>query len=627
MARTATPLVKHHGNRSLRRGAVAWLGLALGVAAGCGTGPLQMRQGSVEACESAVRKGDGALLGWVSIAAMDRWVGAIDRLGTRSQLLAPGSSVRDRIRGGLNESAQKAGAIDADWLVWTRPIHVLVQYVAGEDPRGGATVLLPIRDRALFELKNAKLMRPPAAGAELAIQPIDVPVPGQVAFPHPTTALGDVTAPQLGRAASLARCAQTLQPASLVQAGVSISAVARHYRAQLDRELAALKPTGGQPGMAASEFGLLSASLGPWLQWLDMLLAGSKTLEVGLSDDRDDLVVDARVTLAANSELAGIVERIRAAGPSPLLRRLPESTWLLSASTSDPTSSERQIDAALETWRALLPNDTAALAALEGMMRGALRRAGPFSAVALHMDGPFPLAMTGPAQSSDPAGLIDVVADGSLQALRALLLARTEIGQQLPEEVRRALNAGSWQALLTAAQQQLDAMSVALSHQTVAADGLRCQILRAKLPPHLQGGAGNPVMSMASRMVGDHLEVGVCADTHAVILVFGRDAMPLAQAARARAGAADDPKQGVIAAPWYRQAFGDAVHTTQFGFYPAPLIQIARGLMPMVPEWPQEASMRVGCLASAGAMSCRLGIPAVAIATIVRAVKGGFGGD
>ncbi len=604
-------------------GVALWLLLA----AGCGTGPLQLRQGSVEGCETAVRKADGALLGWVSIAAMDRWVAAADRLGARSQLLAPGSSVRDRIRGALNESAQKAGAIDAEWLDWPRAIHVLVQHVAGADPKDGATVLLPIRDRATFEQKNARLKRPAAEGAELALQPADTKIPAQIAFSHPTTALGAMKGAQLGRAESLARCAQTLQPTSLIQAGVSIAAVSRHHGADLDAALAKLRASDLQPGMGTTEAGLLSASLGPWRQWLDLILVGSKTLEIGLSDERDDIIFDARVTLNAKSELAGMVEQVRAAGPSPLLGRLPASTWMLSASTSDPTASDRQINTALQTWRILLPNDTAALAALEGLMRGMLRRAGPFSAIAVHMDGPFPLAMTGLIQSSDPAGLLDVVADGSLQVLRALILGRPEIAQQLPPAAKSALEAGSWRALFTGVQRELNTKAMALESFTVDADGLRCHVLRVKLPPMQQGGMTNPLMSMALQMIGDHLEVAACADSDAVILVFGRDAASLAKAARARAGGAGGPPSGLVSAPWYRQAFGDAVHTMQFGLYPAPLVQIARGMLPMLPEWPEDASLRASCVAPAGAMSCRFGLPAVALAAIVRAVKGGFDGE
>lgn len=586
-----------------------WLGalaaLTALVASGCGPGTLQIRQGSVSQCSDVAKAQDRELLGWVSIAPVDRWVVAADRMGARSEVLAPGSSVRDRIAELMRDSAKKSGFANADWFDWTRPVHVLLQFAEGE-PVNGTVALVPVRGRGQFEQAAKPLLRAGEDGAASAIQTKGTTKPMQLAWPHATTMMMAQSGKRLALAGELANCAQVRKPEDLLQVGIVLDAMARHHGDKLQHALDEL---------AAEGTGPFKTVMAPYRELLRRAVEGSKTLEFGLSDNGDDIVLDATLQLKPGSELAASFGRVASLGPSPLVARLPASSWLVSAAATDLADADRQLDMALSAWRGLLQDQPAVLVGIERWMRDLYAVIGPFSAMALHTDGAFPLAMTAVMGAKDPQRLLGVLRDGSFSVISGLVQSRPELQTNMPEPLLTALASGGWTALFQVVATKLQGTPFTLTTLSPNADGLQCEVLRIDIDPTSLGG-GNPMVARAVSMVGPRLEAGLCAASDAVVMVFGHDALALAGAA-ARPGRSDPLPD----APWFRNAFAARPASTLFALQPAVLFAIGRSMLPTVPAWPEQAAITLGCNGSASQARCRLGIPAVAIATASRTFR------
>ena len=480
-ARAVTVVNAQQGSsRSVLRGLVALV--LLGLVSGCGPGALQVRQGSLAQCADAAKGKERELLGWISVAPADRWVAAADRMGARSQILAPGSSLRDRVAELMRESAKKTGFANADWFDWARPIHIMLQVAEGE-PAKGTVLVIPVSSRDQFEQAAKPILRAGEAGAAASLMPKDTgPKPMQLAWPHPTTLLMAESGERLGRAAELANCAQTKKPEDLLQVGIVLDAMARHHGEKLQSALADLAAESGGP---------FKTALAPYRELVRRAVEGSKTLEFGLADAGDDIVLDAHLQLRPGSELAASFGRVAALGPSPLVARLPASAWLVSASTSDLTDSARQIDMALSAWRTMLQDQAAALAGIETWMRELYTVVGPYSALAMHTDGEFPLAMTALMSSKDPQRLLSVMRDGSFKVIRDFAMSRPEVQANMAPPLKAALDSGGWTALFQMVAEKLQGTPFTLTTLNQNADGLQCEVLRVDIAPGNLGG-GNP---------------------------------------------------------------------------------------------------------------------------------------
>lgn len=588
-----------------RHVAVIALLAGLGFATGCGPGALQLREGSLSQCADVAKGKERELLGWISVAPVDRWVAAADRLGARSQVLAPGSSLRDRVAGLMRDSAKKSGFVNADWFDWSRPIHVMLQVAEGE-PANGTVVAVPVRGRDQFEQAAKPLLRPGEAGATAALLPTGTTKPMQLAWPHPTTMLMAQTGRRLEHARELANCAQVRKPEDLLQVGIVIDAVARHHGDKLNKALAQLAEESGGP---------FKSALAPYRELMRRAIEGSRTLEFGIADAGDDIVIDAHLQLRPDSDLSASFGRVAARGPSPLLARLPASAWLVSAATADLADSARQIEMSMAAWRGLVQNQPGVVEAIEQWSRNLYAVVGPYTAIAIHSDGEFPLAMTAIMSASEPMRLLSVLRDGSYETIRNLAQSRPDLQANLPAPLQAALTSGGWTALFQVAAAKLQGTPFTLTTMTQNADGLECEVLRVDIDPSSLGG-GNPMMARAMGMIGPRLEAGLCAGNDAVLAVFGHDAVALAGAA-ARPGRED----ALPGTPWFHNAFGSRPASTLFGLQPGLLFAIARTMLPTVPAWPEQAAITLGCHGTAKEASCRLGLPAVAIANASRTVR------
>ncbi|MEY3014470.1 MAG: hypothetical protein RIT45_3205 [Pseudomonadota bacterium] len=570
----------------------------------CGPGPLQIKRDSLSGCVGAQ---DNDTLGWVSVAPLERAVRAADRIGTRAGWLAPGASLRGALQENMEKSARKASMTDVKWFDWARPMHVVLQHDA-DKPDEGIFGLLPIVDSGAFRKALAKLTVDPEPPAAFAWKNKDAKFAMQAMFPHPSTLLAARTGERLGAAAAFARCAQVREPESLLQVGVNMRAVATHHGAKLQALLADLeKPRG--PGF----FGLKSSMGAVTEAYRDMLkrvLEGTDSLELGVRDRDDDIVFDLAVRTREGSELQASMKRVAAEGPSPLLARLPASSWMTSASARDRKDASRELEIAMGVYAGLLNLDDAERALMRDSLTRILSLAGSHAAFAMHDDDGLPLAMTFLLGAEKPAALLAAMRDDTLTILRALA-QRPGSRDKLPPELLAALD-GGWSALLGVLAKKLEGKPVQLRWSSPSKDGLQCELLTVEIDQTQLAQGVAPMARVGVGMVGERLEVALCAGKDTVSITFGRDAVGLARAA------APGRKDGLLSTAWAKRHLrpDDAM---SFGLWPAPLFDLARRFVPFVPTWPEADAVAIRC--GATLERCTMSLPAVAIATTVRVLK------
>ncbi len=574
-----------------------WLGA-------CGPGPLQIKRDSLSGC---VGGNDRDTLGWVSVAPLERAVKAADRIGTRAGWLAPGASLRGALQENMEKSARKASMTDVKWFDWGRPMHLVFQHDA-DKPDEGIFGLLPIVDSGAFRKAFASLAVDPEPPATFAWKNKDAKFAMQAMFPHPSTLLAARTGERLGAAAAFARCAQVREPESLVQVGINMRAVEAHHGAKLQELLAELE----QP-RAAGMFGLMSSMGAVTEAYRDMLkrvLQGTDSIELGLRDRDDDIVFDLAVRTRAGSELQASMKRIAAEGPSPLLARLPASSWMISASARDRKDASREIDMAMGVYASLLKLDDAERALVRDSLTRMLSLAGSHAAFAMHDDDGLPFAMTFLLGSDKPAALLASMRDDTLTILRALA-QRPGSRDKLPPELLTALD-GGWSAMLAVLAKKLEGKPVQLRWSSPSKGDLQCELLAMEIDQTQLAQGVAPMARVGVGMVGERLEMALCAGKDAVSVTFGRDAVALAGAA------VPGRSDGLLTTAWAKRHLR-ADDSMSFGLWPAPLFDLARRFVPFVPTWPEADAVAIRC--GSKLERCTISLPAVAIATTVRVIK------
>jgi hypothetical protein len=577
--------------------------------AACGPKPLQIRRGSVGACEGRDIAAGDDLLGWVSVAPADRIVAAADRIGTRTGWLAQGASFRGKIEELMAQSAKSSGVTSMSWFDWTRPLHVLVQH-DGKDPKHGVVALLPVTNADDARKAYAKLVVPHEKGAVTAWKMPDSKQAMQIAFPHPSTLMMAPTAARLDRGLPLARCAQETAPDALLQFGLHMGAVRRHYNSEFQAMLAKVNGDGMSDGYA----GMLK----PYRSIMRRMFEGTDRVEFGVGGTDGDITFDFTLQATPGSDLAAAFARTHAAGPSPMLARLPAESWMISAASRDVEDMNAQIDDSLAQLRDLWKITPEAEGVLRKFVTEVAAASGVHSAVAMHFDDEFPLAFTAVMQSPAPDQLVVLLRDGLWQVIQALF-PRDDASDpsQPPPAWRAALQGPSWSTPLTALAKKLDGSGLALKWSTVRRDGLSCELLRLDVDLSKLGG-GNPMILRAAGMLGDGVEGALCASTTDVLVTFGRDAIALAKTASA------DHPDNVTTTRWYKRRVGATPPQTIFALQPASLMNLARAFLPTVPEWPEDEALTVICATASLTAKCVVAVPAVAIAAPMRALIPGM---
>lgn len=584
---------------SVRRPATRLLLLATAVPllTACGPGTLQLRDGSVAACTEETR---GETLGWVSVAPLDRFVAAIDRMGTRSGLIAQGASVRDRLAKSIEKSAGKSGMKSAKWYDWSRPMHVVVQHDA-ETPKHGVFAVLPLTEKDALLDAVAPIEAKPEPGATLAWQQKGSKEGVQATFPHPSTVMIAASGERLGSSMELAKCVQLRRPEALVQVGVDLQAVAAHYKDKLDAAIASLAQAGSGP------FGAKFTMMRPYREMMTRLLEGAGRAELGIRDDGDDIVFDITMQAREGSELAASIQRMAGEGPSPLLERLPASSWLVSSSVRDRKDASRDIELAISVWKTLLKLDEGEAEMMQEGFTRMLGFAGGHAAFALLDDDGLPIGMLSLIGSDKPTALRDALRDDSITIIRTLA-QRPALASKMPPEIATALE-GGWSGLLTLAKTKLAGKPIQISWSAVNKDGLSCDVLRVDIDQNAAGGTMNPMARQGLGIIGERLEAALCAGKDTVSMTFGRDAVALA------AAAVPGRSDGLMTAAWAKRHFR-ADDTVDFGLWPSPLVDLARRFLPNLPTWPAQDALAARC--GSKLERCSMAIPAVAIAKMVR---------
>ncbi len=599
----------------------ATLSAALLLLSACGQGPIVSRPGDAWECGAPLRKQPKAdrLLGWVSISSVDRWIAAVDRIGQRAGQFAPGSSVRATFMTLAQERLQPMGVRDLKWLDMTRPVHALLQ----SDPKNpvfGASVVVPVKDQGDFSDATKRLHTDyKADGHDLVLDLKKANDKGRGRAPmwvdwiDHATALVSPSPDRKARALQLAKCVETRQPRELLHVGVAVSDLAARYERQikaLQSKLAALSSVSGRN----------PAVMAYWVETLGTLLTETDAAILMASAGQEDVSVGLAFAARPGTQLAKGWARQSKLGPNPLARELPSSAWMAVAQTYDPRTNARDLARAVKLYAAMFRSGGAA--DFKAQIEELIKLIEPHSAFSMQREGRFPFGMYGVFGAKDPERALQLTGGMMLHAVRASItqmMTRAPFAKSAAakgDEILKVVD-GGWGGMVDLLVQKSATWKARFSYHDKPAGALRCRTLRITPDPAAMGQLPGR-LRMARAFLPNKLDLSVCTGEGGIRFAMGPDAVRrVTQSAGGNATSA-------ASQPWFKRAStlgGQRAHIV-FGIQPDPLLQIARGILPNLPEWPKAAAVSTACRYQPRRMRCDLRVP-LAVAEFVRAMRDG----
>jgi len=592
------------------------------LATGCGSAaPIVSRDGNAWQCGQQLRKlpKSDALLGWVSISSVDRWIAAVDRIGQRARQFAPGSSVRDMALSTAEAQLAAMGVKDLSWLDLMRPIHLLIQADA-KNPVFGVSAVVPVTDHGKVIEATTKLRTDfKADGHDLVLDLAKAGGKGTGRKPlwirwlDHGTALAALNPDRIAAATTLAKCVETRQPRELLHVGVAVADLLSRHKPEFSalryKLLGLAKMTGQNDAMLAY-----------WSERIEHVLTETDAAMVMASAGKDDVSVGVSLHAKPQSELGTTWTRQAKIGPNPLAHTLPADAYLAVTQSYDAMASKHELEVMMKFYVAAMKVPEAEADQFRADLTEMLSLMGLHSAVAMYRDGRFPLGTYGVLQAKKPAKLLKVFGRVVLTSLRLTLKQmRTKLPssaktQSLMNTVEGAIGLG-WGGMIQRLISKSQAWPVHFSHTQQAPKGMTCQVLR--MTPDAATLANAPQRArMFIMFVPKSLDLAVCTGDDKLHVAMGPGAL------RRIGTAATGGGKSVADTAWYRTAsqLGGKTAQMTIAVQPAPLVQIAQAFMPNLPEWPKGAAVSTACAYAPAQLRCDLRVPVV-IADFVAAVR------
>jgi len=614
-------------------------------AVGCGHQKVAMRSGEALPCvdrarSQAIALPDGKsqksrIIGWISVASVDRWVKEIDRIGQRAGMFAPGSSYREHLLRRGTEVAREIGLKDLSWLDQSRPTYLVAQEQGPAVFKGkqapaeiawifGLTGILPTKGADLFD---ASLRPDVRAAAPDKGHKRQLKVANNRFYVDPLnhyTELVTLHPDRLALATPSARCLHTRTPSHLFIAGVAVGDLYRHYRPQIEKLMAEALSDLPDTGAVREKTG---AAIRKLAGWAGKYLEQTDVMDLTANADERRVTFGFSYRALPGTDAAARVKRMSASKPNQLMPRLPATAWWATGETYAGIYDPSDFDAIFEMYAGMLDLGDGTVARLRKFVRDWLALLGDHGASAMYIDGRFPFAYVNAVQSKDPEGLIKLMTDGLVDLIKVAEEAQAKAAKLTgkppkpvspkAQELLDKLKTKDLGALITELVQSTQTAMVRFTYEDKKAAGVRCRTLAANAD--MKQLSANRVARRVVAFTGTPLQFSLCTTAKQLIMLMGPDTFSEARRMVAGGGANLGGRKS-----YQRVVAGKRPPLSLLMLDPRPQFKVFGRMLPVPIKWPEDDAISMTCSAKGERAGCSLDLP-IAIIDVVRQVSEAFG--
>jgi hypothetical protein len=611
---------------------------------GCGHSKVSMRTAGALACIDQARKtpvvlpGGAAaparVIGWLSVASIDRWVKEIDRLGQRAGLFAPGSSYREHLRRRAAELVAPLGVQGVAWVDESRPHYLVMQEQGKTTYKGravppkvawvfGLSALLPTMGAESFD----KAVRKDALLAETSGHARALKVTSKTVWIDPInhyTEVATVHTDRFALAAPAAKCLHNRTPVELLHAGVAVGDLYRHYRPQI--ELLLDKGTSDMPKTDVAKN--TGKALRMLTKWAGKHLEQTDVVELTADANAHALKFGVSYRALPGTDAAARLAKLAAAKPNTLLNRLPAGSWWVSGQSHAGDSDASDLDGFFDMYVTMLGLSPDVIERLKKYTSDWTALLGGHTASALYVDGRFPFAYINIQQNKDPEAIVALLSNGFVDfvaiAEQASRKARKFSGRKakpFDSKVKALLDRLKskdigW--LIDEVVKESQGGKVKLAYNEIKRDGVRCRVLSAEAD--MAKLATNRAAMRVIGFTGRKLQLSLCTTAKLLIVLMGPNTVQEAirMAKGERGGFADNKA-------FKRLSSQGTPPLTLMMLDPGPIVRMFGKMLPIPIHWPQDEALSMTCRAKSALFGCEFAVP-LALIDIGRQVREAFRG-
>lgn len=562
-----------------------------------------------------------SVVAWLSIRSFSAAFDAIEALAGKFGVAPPGASLRQAALDDASKMLAAGGVVGTEWLDKNAAIHIVYQDDSAAAPQKGASILLPVVDKAkaLDSLASAK------KGADAAGHDAIVMV-GQdqlfVDFIDKTMVLS-LDGERFGKVKAFATRLQGIEVPSLAYIGLSVKDAVVTRKTEIEAGLAQLEQMGKastEPG-GAMAMDYYSKMLRDWSQSIDRI-------EFLIDANTDDLQASMRLHVQPGTKLGKQIASSRGRLAMPMAANLPANAYIAFISNLDPTANLEQVQDSIKMLGDIFKLEAAAVESLEGDLRSALEKQDGTSALALYPDGDAALGMLAQVGSKDPEALVKIGKKvASSLILKAIEMEEAKAKERDPNApadpklaiVKKALTDMKVDPLIEAFGPVAKEAGVTITANATKADGAACEVTDLTFDWEkikATGGGGGEEADIAAKVIGNRMAFALCTGADRVIFTVGPSAFEQGRrGATAKVG-------GLDKAPVFKAAAEQAVQSPIWLAYinaGATVAAYRKALPPtMNLNLPADRAVTVSCGHRAVSYACEFDVP-VGLVQAIRA--------